>query len=164
MKRIAVLLAFLVLSLSLCAAAEDSPMSASERYKASAKFSSVVQRLFDLSDEHQLFNLSSGEKKTAGEDFTPGWYRLFYVGDQDAFASLSREAVKTENDVYLFGEQAINLRGMDDVPFASFEWHDSDGSRYTFVDFPVPKGTRISFEATGSSEFEQLWMFLVEKL
>lgn len=143
--------------------AGDAVDAASDRFSATAKFSAQVDKIFELKDQG-IFVVESGETMAAGVDIYPGWYRLFYIGDKDATASLSRDAVKTDNGLFLFGEQASNLAGIKPVPFATFSWLDSDGSRFDFVDFPIPEGTQVSFEATGSSDLEQLWMFLVERM
>lgn len=142
----------------------DSVESAGENYRRSVEHSAMIGKLGEMLDQHPIWTIESGETQEAGVNFPAGWYRVMYMGDKDADASLIREGVKTDNGVYFFGEKVSTYKGIEDAPYASYHWSNDDGSNYDYFETPIPKGTRIQFESTGFGSYEELWIVLVDRL
>ena len=142
----------------------DSVEAAGENYRRSAERSTMIGKLGDMLDQHPIWTIKTGETQEAGVNFPAGWYRVMYMGDKDADASLIREGVKTDNGVYFFGEKVSTYKGIADVPYASYHWSKDEGTNYDYYEMPIPKGTRLQFESTGLGSYEELWIVLVDRL
>ena len=167
MKKIpaVILVMLMVLSGSFGAADEfDDVANAAARSKASAKFSNLFSHISNELDSYPCWALSANGEYVAGKDFKSGWVRLLYIGEGDASVTLSRKMVNSPGGMAFFADDVLSFGAKAPVPFAAFSWYQADNSCFSVYDFPIPKGTVLSFESSISGENEILYVQFIESL